>query len=196
VRSPKFDILENPPISIDLATTIRGSRVGHSIFITAPALAPLNIFLILPSSYFTFPTPQASTHNQASISKMERRPSVTQKAASTNKVPTPHTAAPVTRSASYSSPQEDSNGSNSGEKAKEDEGSYSRQLQTASTELLNDERVGLGSKAGRTLQNVLMDTEHRLKKQRRESLHKPGHKLVLPRGIFFGFMSADFDKGP
>ncbi|KAF3401970.1 hypothetical protein F1880_009814 [Penicillium rolfsii] len=112
---------------------------------------------------------------------MDRRPSITQKAASTNEVPTPHTTATVTRSASYSSLHEDPNGSKSAQTTKRDEADYIRQLQTASTDLLNDQRVGLGSKAGRTLQNVLMDTEHRLKEQRRQSLHKPGHKLVVPR---------------
>lgn len=152
-----------------------------------------------PSSFSNRPIPHLQPfnllHNQHPYSKMERRPSVTHKAASTNKVPTPHTAAPVARSASYSSLQEDFHGSNSAETAKRDEGDYSRQLQTASTELLNDERVGLGSKAGRTLQRVLMDTEHRLKEQRRESLHKPGHKLAVPRGIILEFMSADFSEG-
>jgi hypothetical protein len=62
-------------------------------------------------------------------------------------------------------------------------------------ELLNDDRVGLGSKAGRTLQNVLMDTEHRLKEQRRESLHKPGHKLVVLLYSIFG-MNIDLRLGP
>ncbi|OOQ83618.1 hypothetical protein PEBR_35732 [Penicillium brasilianum] len=107
---------------------------------------------------------------------MDRRPSINHQSASTNKVPTPCAKAPVRRSSSCDSPQEFPKASSSSDTNGRDDGNYSRQLQTASTELLNDERVGLGSKAGRTLQNVLMDTEHRLKEQRRQSLHQPGHK--------------------
>ncbi|EPS26420.1 hypothetical protein PDE_01356 [Penicillium oxalicum 114-2] len=108
---------------------------------------------------------------------MDHRPS-THKAASTNKVPKQLSTASITRSASFqepshsnSNPESPTNPANHKDHGDE----YSRQLRTASTELLNDQRVGLGSKAGRTLQNVLMDTEHRLKEQRRASLHKAGH---------------------
>lgn len=98
---------------------------------------------------------------------MDRRPSITEKAASTNKLPTPYTPAPLERSASYSESQD---------AHRQRHGDYDYKLRTASTELMNDHRVGLGSKAGRTLQNVLMDTERRLREQKREELHKLGHK--------------------
>ncbi|KAJ5469325.1 hypothetical protein N7539_008943 [Penicillium diatomitis] len=107
-------------------------------------------------------------HNTA-----DHRPS-THKSASTNKVPKRLSTSPVTRSASFqeSSHNPDAPAEKELENTKGDE--YSHQLRKASTELLNDHRVGLGSKAGRTLQNVLMDTERRLKEQRRASLHQAG----------------------
>lgn len=98
---------------------------------------------------------------------MDRRPSITEKAASTNRLPTPYTPAPLERSASCSASQEAHH---------QRYGDYDYKLQTASTELMNDHRVGLRSKAGRALQNILMDTEHHLREQRREELHRLGHK--------------------
>jgi hypothetical protein len=57
---------------------------------------------------------------------------------------------------------------------------YRQQLKAASTELLNDDRVETRSKAGRSLQNVLMETESRLREQRRASLRMKGFKQAAP----------------
>jgi hypothetical protein len=108
---------------------------------------------------------------------MDHRPRVTQEAASTNEIPTMDSTGSLTRSASYPAPAHEAS-----EKPTTTKGvngpheNYQQQLKVASTELLNDERVGSGSKAGRCLQNVLMETEHRLREQRRNSLHEKGFK--------------------
>lgn len=108
---------------------------------------------------------------------MDRRPRVIQEAASTNEVPTISSTASIARSASYPAPtHEDSQKVTTTKDANGQNENYRQQLKAASTELLNDERVGSGSKAGRSLQNVLMETEHRLREQRRNSLHKKGSK--------------------
>lgn len=78
----------------------------------------------------------------------------------------------VARSASYPGPDQEVSPKTTpakGGNGRND--NYGKQLKTASIELLNDNRVGPGSKAGRSLQNVLMETEHRLREQRRISLH-------------------------
>ncbi|KAJ5376958.1 hypothetical protein N7509_013844 [Penicillium cosmopolitanum] len=105
---------------------------------------------------------------------MDSRPH-NQEAASAGRVPTLSTTRSVPRSSSYSGPvHEDS--AKASQATKGQDQSYQQQIKAASTALLNDERVGAGSKAGRSLQNVLMDTEHRLRDQRRESLHKRENK--------------------
>jgi hypothetical protein len=84
---------------------------------------------------------------------------------------------PVARSASYPGPdQELSPKTTPAKKGNGRDENYGKQLKTASIELLNDNRVGPGSKAGRSLQNVLMETEQRLREQRRKSLHQKGSK--------------------
>lgn len=111
---------------------------------------------------------------QIPTSKMDSRPH-SQEAASTNHVPTLSTAKTIKRSSSYSDPGHEA--PTEAILAKKDhEDNYQQQIKVASTALLNDDRIGTGSKAGRSLQNVLMDTEHCLRDQRRESLHKRDHK--------------------
>ncbi|KAJ5198567.1 uncharacterized protein N7498_007684 [Penicillium cinerascens] len=108
---------------------------------------------------------------------MDHRPRVIQEAASTNEVPTMSSAASLARSASYPAPtQEASQKATTTKGANVQDENYRQRLKAASTELLNDNRVGSGSKAGRSLQNVLMETEHRLREQRRQSLHKKASK--------------------
>ena len=53
---------------------------------------------------------------------------------------------------------------------------YDHQVQTASTELLNDSRVTSTSASGRCLLKILMETEQDLRNQRRERLSMDGHK--------------------
>ena len=108
---------------------------------------------------------------------MAHRPRAQGAASSTNKVPKLVSTVSVTRSASY--PTLASDASQKATKTKGLNGrnlDYRQQLKTASTELLNDDRVESGSKAGRSLQNVLMETERRLREQRRASLRMKGLK--------------------
>lgn len=108
---------------------------------------------------------------------MDHRPRMTQEAASTNEVPTIGSAASISRSASYPAPDREASPKTTSPKgANEQNEHYRQQLKTASIELLNDSRVGPASKAGRSLQNVLMETERRLREQRRKSLHDKGSK--------------------
>lgn len=121
-----------------------------------------------------FPIYSHSLMLQIPTSKMDSRPH-SQEAASTNHVPTLSTAKTIKRSSSYSDPGHEA--PTEAILAKKDhEDNYQQQIKVASTALLNDDRIGTGSKAGRSLQNVLMDTEHCLRDQRRESLHKRDHK--------------------
>lgn len=173
-----FDILENLPISIRHQPRInhtRKSRLNsflryHHRWRLSGDLNCLSSTSLSPSPHPLLQLPP-SNHPLSSInrtSKMDRRPSITEKAASTNRLPTRYTPAPRERSASCSASQD---------AHRQRYGDYDYKLRTASTELMNDHRVGLGSKAGRTLQNVLMDTEHHLREQKREELHKlGGHK--------------------
>ena len=86
-------------------------------------------------------------------------------------------AASISRSASYPAPDPAASPKTTSPKGvNEQNENYRQQLKTASIELLNDERVGPASKAGRSLQNVLMETEQRLREQRRKSLHNKGSK--------------------
>ncbi|KAJ5264911.1 hypothetical protein N7505_007704 [Penicillium chrysogenum] len=104
---------------------------------------------------------------------MDHRPRVIQGAASTNIVPRLDSAASVARSASYPAPAHGgSQKINEMKAANGQNENYQQQLKAASTELLDDHRVDIGSKAGRSILNVLMKTEQRLRKQRRAALHK------------------------
>ncbi|KAJ5122545.1 uncharacterized protein N7443_002647 [Penicillium atrosanguineum] len=106
---------------------------------------------------------------------MDHRPRFSQEAASSNEVPTMGSAASVARSASYPAPDHEASPKTTTTKGVNGQNEhYRQQLKTASIELLNDDRVGPGSKAGRSLQNVLMETEQRLREQRRSSLHNKG----------------------
>ncbi|KAJ5677728.1 uncharacterized protein N7477_003361 [Penicillium maclennaniae] len=108
---------------------------------------------------------------------MDHRPRMSQEAASTNEVPTMGSAASISRSASYPGPDREASPNATSPKGVNGQNEhYQQQLKTASIELLNDERVGPASKAGRSLQNVLMETEQRLREQRKNSLHHKGLK--------------------
>jgi len=115
----------------------------------------------------------ALTHHQHLTHKMDYPPRVTQEAVSSNEVPTLGSSISVKRSASY--PESDPEASHKPTTTKDVNGqneNYQQQVKAASTELLNDDRVRSASKARRSLQNVLMETERRLREQRRDSLHK------------------------
>ncbi|KAJ5946420.1 hypothetical protein N7454_003259 [Penicillium verhagenii] len=106
---------------------------------------------------------------------MAHRPRVTQEAASTNEVPTLGSTVSISRSASYPAPDHEvSHKIIIAEGGERQNKRYRQQLKTALIELLNEERVGSRSKARRSLQNVLMDIEQRLREQRRHSLQ---HRL-------------------
>ncbi|PWY83098.1 hypothetical protein BO94DRAFT_118485 [Aspergillus sclerotioniger CBS 115572] len=90
-----------------------------------------------------------------------------QPAASSNKVPSLHTIQPMKRSISYSPAQDDEHIASS--KASESRGS-DHMVKAALMELLNDDGVKASARGSRSVQNLLMDTEKALRKQRRESL--------------------------
>jgi hypothetical protein len=103
---------------------------------------------------------------------MAYRPRVSPGATSTNEIPKAATTVQVVRSASYPAPAHGASPRTATTQGVNGQSSrYRQQLKAASTELLNDARVGINSKAGKSLQNLLMETERRLREQRRVSLH-------------------------
>ncbi|PYI12542.1 hypothetical protein BO78DRAFT_392383 [Aspergillus sclerotiicarbonarius CBS 121057] len=108
----------------------------------------------MTSPFQTPPHPHTLTHTH-------------QPAASTTKVPTLHTTQPIKRSISYHPSQDDEHIASS--KASEARCS-DHMVKAALTELLNDDGVKANARGSRSVQNLLMDTENALRKQRRESL--------------------------
>lgn len=103
---------------------------------------------------------------------MAHRPCVSPEATLTNDIPKAATNIQVVRSASYPAPAHGASPRTTTTQGVNGQSSqYRQQLKAASTELLNDARVGINAKAGKSLQNLLMDTERRLREQRRVSLH-------------------------
>ncbi|KAI2864782.1 hypothetical protein CBS63078_5529 [Aspergillus niger] len=94
--------------------------------------------------------------------------------ASADKVPTIHTIQPMKRSTSYSPTQESDEEYK--QHVKKDSASSTvacgndHKVKAALTELLNDDGVKCNARGSRSVQNLLMDTEKALRKQRRESL--------------------------
>ncbi|GKZ18184.1 hypothetical protein AbraIFM66951_000357 [Aspergillus brasiliensis] len=95
--------------------------------------------------------------------------------ASADKVPTIHTVHPMKRSTSYS-PTQESDDDQHKQHIKKDSASSTvacgndHKVKAALTELLNDDGVRSNARGSRSVQNLLMDTEKALRKQRRESL--------------------------
>ncbi|GAQ41598.1 hypothetical protein ABZX51_004664 [Aspergillus tubingensis] len=99
--------------------------------------------------------------------------------ASANKVPTIHTIHPMKRSTSYSPAAQESGDDeykHHHHHIKKDSASSTvacgndHKVKAALTELLNDDGVRSNARGSRSVQNLLMDTEKALRKQRRESL--------------------------
>lgn len=99
--------------------------------------------------------------------------------ASADKVPTIHTIHPMKRSTSYSPTAQQSGDDeykHHQHHIKKDSASSTvacgndHKVKAALTELLNDDGVRSNARGSRSVQNLLMDTERALRKQRKESL--------------------------
>ncbi|PYH89109.1 hypothetical protein BO71DRAFT_403319 [Aspergillus ellipticus CBS 707.79] len=94
----------------------------------------------------------------------------THQASSTTNVPTLHTLHPMKRSISYSPDSEESHSPTSSRSSEHRGGDH--MVKAALTELLNDDSVRSNARGSRSVQNFLMETEHALRKQRRQSLNE------------------------
>lgn len=99
---------------------------------------------------------------------MAHRPRVSPGATSTNDIPKAATTTQVVRGASYPAPAHCASPRTTTTQGVNGQSSqYRQQLKAAPTELLIDARAAINAKAGKSLQNLLMDTERRLREQRR-----------------------------
>ncbi|KAL2822431.1 hypothetical protein BJX63DRAFT_376492 [Aspergillus granulosus] len=107
------------------------------------------------------------------MSTLQRRP-----AASANKVPTIQSLRGIKRSVSYSAVHEERTTSPTEEKIKIDQAEYDQMLKASLTGMLNWGGVKSDAR-GRKVQDLLMETQKDLRKQRRKSLEEHKAKATL-----------------